>query len=96
MSPKPYKNKKESKDSKRPDLKAESGSAPFSKFDDTSSFQDFAAVERDFKTDPDIDDDEKMDSIPVPPLGQDSVDDDSVDDECGDKCKATEYFDKFG
>mmetsp|Transcript_3560 Transcript_3560/g.6722 ORF Transcript_3560/g.6722 Transcript_3560/m.6722 type:complete len:316 (-) Transcript_3560:3789-4736(-) len=96
MSPKTFKNKKESNDSKRPDSKFEFGSAPFSKFNDDAPILGSPSNDVNLKKDPDLGLDEKCGiPIPVPPLRQDSDDEGWNNDENGNKCKATEYFDRF-
>jgi hypothetical protein len=52
MSPKTFKDKKESNDSKRPDSKHESGSAPFSKFIDDAPLFDSEKNVANLKVDP--------------------------------------------
>jgi hypothetical protein len=87
MSPKTFKNKKESTDSKRPDSNQESGSAPF------SSFVDFSDNKPNLKTDPGIaSTTEEIDHSEMPPLRGDGG---VVDDEDDEKCKATDYVDRF-
>jgi hypothetical protein len=79
MIPKTFKNKKESNDSKPPDSKHESGSAPFSSFTDDAPILDPDRNDANLKVDPDYDQ-EVMNDIP-PPLHQNSEDEDVVDDE---------------
>jgi hypothetical protein len=90
MSPKTFKNKKESNDSKRPDSKHESGSAPFSKFVDDVPILDSERNAANLKVDPDFDP-EVMEDLP-PPLRQDSEDEVDLDDDDDGPCKATEYL----
>jgi hypothetical protein len=94
MSPKTFKNKKESKDSKRPDSKIESGSASFSKLDEVPNFPDFHDDDPNLKSAPDLNQDE-MEDLPIPLYQDSEVDEDNDSINSDEKCRATDYFDKF-
>jgi hypothetical protein len=87
MSPKTFKNKKESDDSKRPDSTHESGSAPF------SSFADFSENEANLKIDPNLSPTGKSDLPEMPPLRRVDVKKELFEED--DKCKVAEYIFKF-
>jgi hypothetical protein len=89
MSPKTFKSKKESTDSKRADSKIESGSAPFSKLVDESTLPGIYDDDTVCKPDPNLNSDE-IDNLSIPPLPrQDS------EDKYDGRNKATIYFDIF-
>jgi len=100
MSPKTSKNKKGSKDPKRPDTSMESRSAPSYDTDYHSLSQGSAERETNVKVDQDYDgtdvDDVHVDlgeELPDLPKDEDEIKD--TDDNSQYACKATEYFSRF-
>jgi hypothetical protein len=89
MSPKTFKNKKESNDSKRPGSGDGSGSAPF------SSFVDFSENDPTLKVEHDVGSPTQENDAPVPPLRQDSDDENVVDGGEHNRNKVTGYFDRY-
>jgi hypothetical protein len=87
MSPKTFKNKKESNDSKRPDSSRESGSAPF------SSFTDLSKNEVNLKIDHNLIPTGDNDLPEMPPLRRVDMEKELFEED--DKCKVAEYINKF-
>lgn len=83
------KNKKESNDSKRPGSNGGSGTAPF------SPFVDFSKNDPTLKVVHDIDWPPRINNMPMPPLQQDSDDEDVVGNNDRNRCKATEHFNRY-